>query len=275
MKEQEKKNSFKAKGEADTPGIPNAPEKPCSEERNAPGIPNVPEKPCSYEEEGDGSNGELLCEAKMKYVYSAYKRQGEYTLEDYYALPDDRRTELIDGYFYDMAAPYTTHQIAGFEISVQLANFIKSRKGLCRVLNAPVDVQLDCDDRTMVQPDVLVVCDRDKIKKRCVYGAPDFVIEILSDATARKDLTVKLWKYMSAGVREYWIVDLRQEKVIVYDRTEEDGMLKNKADENRAGNNWHISIYGMDQPVPVRIFGGECQIRFDEICEEVRPILEW
>ncbi|MCD8104434.1 MAG: Uma2 family endonuclease [Lachnospiraceae bacterium] len=74
----------------------------------------------------------------------------------------------------------------------------------------------------MLQPDVLVVCDKDKIRRRCVYGAPDFVIEILSDLTAYKDLFVKLWKYINAGVREYWIVDLQQEKVIVHDRTKDD-----------------------------------------------------
>ncbi len=84
------------------------------------------------------------------------------------------------------------------------------------------------------------------------------MIEILSDSTARKDMTVKLWKYLHAGVREYWIVDLQGEKVIVYDRT---------------GEECRTVLYGMDQPVPVQIFDGKCQIHFDEICEEVRTIL--
>ncbi len=222
---------------------------------------------------------DVLGEAALQYAIHSYERQGEYTLEDYYALPDEQRVELIDGVFYDMAAPYTTHQIAGFEICLQLGSYIKSQKGMCRAMYAPVDVQLDCDDKTMLQPDVLVVCDRDKIHKRCVYGAPDFVIEVLSDSTARKDRTVKLRKYLNAGVREYWLVDLEQEKVIVYDATDEIGagvneIGANSADRNRTDMSYRTFIYGMDQPVPVRIFGGKCHIYFDEICEAVRPILQ-
>ncbi|MCD8104603.1 MAG: Uma2 family endonuclease [Lachnospiraceae bacterium] len=214
----------------------------------------------TYEEKEDGSGRDLLGEAGAQYAYR-YHRQGEYTLEDYYALPDEQRVELIDGVLYDMAAPSSPHQIASAELFMQLASYIKSQKGSCRALYAPLDVQLDCDDRTMLQPDVLVVCDKDKIRKRCVYGAPDFVIEILSDSTARKDMSVKLGKYLNAGVREYWIVDLQQEKVIVHDRTKDDC------------DGCHTSLYGMDQPVPVQIFDGKCQIYFDEICEAVRPIL--
>lgn len=210
----------------------------------------------AYKTQKSNPDEDRLSEAKAEY---AYHRQGEYTLEDYYALPKDQRVELIDGFFYDMAAPYTTHQIAVSEIHAQLFVFIRSKNGLCLALDSPIDVQLDCDDSTMVQPDVLVLCDRDKLKKRCIYGAPDFVTEILSDATARKDLTIKLRKYMNAGVREYWIVDLRQEKVIVYKKTEE---------------GYNTSIYSMEQPVPVQIFAGECQIYFDRILEEVRPVLK-
>ena len=72
---------------------------------------------------------------------------------------------------------------------------------------APMDVQLDCDEKTMVEPDVLIVCDRDKIVNRCVYGAPDFIIEILSNSTKKKDSVIKLNKYLNAGVREYWMID--------------------------------------------------------------------
>jgi len=229
------------------------------ESKNVKSTPDEADKRAfTYEESRRPSGEDQLGEAGIQYAYRQ-REQGEYTLEDYYALPDERRVELIDGFFYDMAAPYTTHQIASFEICAQLSNFIKNQKGSCRAMAAPTDVQLDCDNRTMLQPDVLVVCDRDKIRERCVYGAPDFVIEILSDATARKDMTTKLWKYLDAGVREYWIVDLRQEKVIVHDHT---------------GESIRTSIYGMDQPVPVQIFEGKCRIRFEEICEEVRAIRE-
>lgn len=208
----------------------------------------------TYEQPEGMAGMDLVREAATQF---GYRHQGKYTLEDYYLLPEDQRTELIDGVFYDMSAPYTTHQIASAEIWRQLAEYIREKGGSCRAMIAPVDVQLDCDDRTMVEPDVLVLCDKEKLNKRCIYGAPDFVIEVLSDSTARKDMTVKLWKYLGAGVREYWIVDLQQEKVIVHDRI---------------GGDCRTSIYGMDQPVPVRIFEGKCLIRFEEICEEVRAV---
>ena len=82
----------------------------------------------------------------------------------------------------------------------------------------PVDVQLDCDNRTMLQPDVFVTCNKDKLKKRNVYGAPDFVVEILSPSTRRKDMTIKKEKYKKAGVREYWMVDIDNEKIQQYIR---------------------------------------------------------
>lgn len=186
------------------------------------------------------------------------KKQGEYTLEDYYALPDERRVELIDGVIYDMSAPTTIHQLIGLEIWGQLQKFIRKKKGTCIPFAAPVDVQLDCDDRTMVQPDVLVVCDRDKIIKRCVYGAPDFVVEVLSPSTKRKDGIIKLSKYISAGVREYWVVDPDKKQVVVYDFQKED----------------YPVIYGFGGEIPVGIFDGECQIDFAEIYEYMRFLYE-
>ena len=105
---------------------------------------------------------------------------------------------------------------------------------------APLDVQLDRDDRTMVQPDVLVVCDRSKVVRRCVYGAPDFVVEILSPSTWEKDMYVKLGKYESAGVREYWIVDPKKKRVLVYDFEHTD----------------FPALYTFTDQIPVGIFDG-------------------
>ena len=87
------------------------------------------------------------------------KKQGEYTISDYYAIPEDVRAELIDGVIYDMSAPTIIHQKISLEISVRLHAFISQKKGACMVFSAPVDVQLDCDEKTMVQPDVGIVCD--------------------------------------------------------------------------------------------------------------------
>ena len=179
------------------------------------------------------------------------KRQGEYTVEDYYALPDDVRVELIDGVIYDMATPTTTHQILSMEIGLQISQYIKDKKGKCVSLLAPLDVQLDCDDRSVVQPDLLVVCDRDKVHKRMIYGAPDLVVEVLAAATRRKDMSIKLAKYTEAGVREYWMVDPDKKKILVY-LLEGDDLP---------------TIYGFRDQVPVGVFGGELCVDFAQIEE--------
>mgnify|MGYP000438242551 FL=1 len=133
-------------------------------------------------------------------------------MEDYYALPEEQRVELIDGVIYDMSAPTSVHQLLGTEILLVLKDYIRKQHGRCVLIASPIDVQLDCDDKTMVQPDVIVVCDREKIQNRCIFGAPDFVAEVLSESTRKKDLVLKLNKYMTAGVREYWLVDPDRKK---------------------------------------------------------------
>ena len=186
------------------------------------------------------------------------KRQGDYTVEDYYLIPKERRVELIDGVIYDMASPTAIHQILSTELCNIIRSYISQQKGRCIVMAAPMDVQLDCDDKTMVQPDVMVVCDRDKITRKCIYGAPDLAVEILSDSTKKKDMYVKLGKYMDAGVREYWLVDPKGKKVIVYDF---------EAEVTPA-------IYGFSSKVPLGIFGGECEVDFAKIYEYISFLYE-
>ena len=165
----------------------------------------------------------MVCETSAAYNVSAVDGNSSdtenrlYTLEDYLRLPDDQRVELIDGVFYDMAAPTTIHQsIAGF-LHKKFLDFVMANKGPCFPFISPVDVQLDCDDKTVVQPDVLVVCDRTKYKNGRVFGAPDLVIEVLSPSTRRKDMQLKMYKYAGAGVREYWMVDPEKKLVVQYD----------------------------------------------------------
>lgn len=196
---------------------------------------------------GEGRNAGFR-EAQEAYM-PLEKRQGKYTREDLERLPDGQRAELIDGVIYDMSSPSPLHQLIGGQIFRAFSDYIERKKGFCVPVFAPLDVQLDCDDRTMVQPDVLIVCDREKFQKGIVLGAPDLVVEILSKATRRKDMTIKVSKYAAAGVREYWIVDPDKRKVIVYEFEDE----------------MNVSVYGSGCVVPVGIFGGDCGVDFGEI----------
>ncbi|MCD8022992.1 MAG: Uma2 family endonuclease [Lachnospiraceae bacterium] len=192
---------------------------------------------------------EPLCVAEAMAKYAATKRQGEYTVEDYLALPEEQRVELIDGVIYDMAAPTYIHQAAAYMICRFFEEYIRKQHGVCRAVVAPVDVQLDCDDRTIVQPDVMIVCDRSKFRKGRIYGAPDLIVEVLSPSTSKKDRTLKLSKYKNAGVREYWLVDTEKKKVLVY----------------HLENGDSFAIYGFSDAVPVGIYGGDCKVDFKEV----------
>ena len=195
-----------------------------------------------------------------------YPRQGSYTLADYYALPDEQRVELIDGVFYDMSAPSSPHQLVGGEVYRQISNFLRDKKGTCVPFMAPVDVQLDKDEKTMLQPDVLVVCDRTKITRRCVVGAPDFVMEVLSPSTMKKDIIIKLMKYWNAGVREYWMVDMEDETVTKM-------LFSPPGAEDGRREPFH-RVYNFDEPVPVGIFQDQLSINFREVQEAYHFIIE-
>lgn len=150
------------------------------------------------------------------------KKQGEFTVNDYLALPDDRRVELIDGIIYDMEAPGTWHQSLIGAVHNQFYNFLLEHEEMdCEILLSPVDVQLDEDDRTMVQPDLVGLCykgpeDSRHIDHRRIFGAPDFVAEILSPSSSSRDCILKLYKYQAAGCGEYWIIDPQRERITVY-----------------------------------------------------------
>ena len=177
------------------------------------------------------------------------KKQGEFTVEDYYALPDDYRCELIDGVIYDMGAPKLIHQYFIGQIYRRLDEYIEKKQGKCMAGISPIDVRLDRDNRTMVQPDVLVLCKREQLLEWGIEGAPDLVIEVLSKSTAKKDRIIKLRKYREAGVREYWMIDTYAQRVVVYQFGEQE--------ESR--------IYGFETEVPVGIFDGECRIDVGQI----------
>ncbi len=133
----------------------------------------------------------------------AKKEQGQrFTWQDYLTWPEDERWEVIDGEAYNMSpSPTERHQRIIVNIVVQLKEKLKDSP--CRVYAAPLDVYLD--EHNFVQPDVFVVCDKNKIKDR-IYGAPDLIVEVLSIFTAIKDRRLKKDLYERFGVREYVIV---------------------------------------------------------------------
>lgn len=187
------------------------------------------------------------------------KKQGEYTIEDRNALPEDHPSELIDGVIYTMASPALRHQSISGSIYRQLWNYVDAHGGNCTPFIAPTDVRLDRDERTMVVPDVFVICqpDDDRMDNdKYINGAPDLIIEVLSPSTRRKDMFTKLHKYEEAGVREYWIVDPKKEKVIVY----------------IFGEDSDVSLYGFDSEIPVGIYQGDCRIDFRRIMRDLKRL---
>lgn len=139
-----------------------------------------------------------------------------YTTADIYALPDGERAELIDGQIYDMAPPSRIHQKITGEIYAEIRNYIKRNDGKCEVYLAPFAVFLNEDDRTYVEPDISVICDSDKLNEKGCNGAPDWIIEVVSPSSQRMDYMTKLFKYRTAGVKEYWIVNPATETVQTY-----------------------------------------------------------
>ena len=151
----------------------------------------------------------------------APSKSESYTYSDYLHWPEDVRYELIDGVAYLMApAPVLAHQEVAGEIYFQLRQALEGQP--CRPFIAPVDVRLpragESDEwvDTVVQPDVLVVCDPGKLDRRGVRGAPDFVVEVLSPGTASHDHVHKRRVYERAGVAEYWLVHPGDRMLTVY-----------------------------------------------------------
>ncbi|MCM1264508.1 MAG: Uma2 family endonuclease [Butyrivibrio sp.] len=146
----------------------------------------------------------------------ALKKEEIYTIEDIYALPDGERAELIDGKIYYMAPPNTRHQRIVSDLHYQIADFIKQHNGGCEVFPAPFAVFLNKDDKNYVEPDISIICDKNKLDDKGCNGAPDWIIEIVSPSSRQIDYMSKLFKYRTAGVREYWIVDSERQMVTVY-----------------------------------------------------------
>lgn len=174
------------------------------------------------------------------------------TLEQYEALPEDTRAEVFDGQIYYMAGPSQEHQTISTELTTILNTYIKNSKGICKVFHAPFDVKLSDKPLTIVQPDLMIICDKDKLDGKRCNGAPDFIIEIVSPNNPADDYIRKLYYYKNAGVREYWIVDSRRKTVTV-----------NYFEENM------LNIqYSFDATIKVNIYN-DLYINFSDIAESL------
>ena len=147
----------------------------------------------------------------------ALAQEKVYTVNDIYALPEGERAELIDGQIYYMAPPSRKHQDITGELFGTIREYIKSNNGSCKPYVAPFAVFLNENDKNYVEPDICVICDTNKLNNKGCVGAPDWIIEIVSPSSRPMDYYKKLFKYRTAGVREYWIVDHERNLVTVYD----------------------------------------------------------
>jgi Uma2 family endonuclease len=142
----------------------------------------------------------------------------KYTYADLLEWDESVRAEIINGELFMMAPPLTRHQRILMKLSARLYAFLDNKP--CEVFPAPFGVRLfprdDLSDDTLVEPDITVVCDPDKIDERGCNGAPDLIVEILSPSNKRHDMLRKFNLYLDAGVREYWVVDPEQESIQVH-----------------------------------------------------------
>ena len=146
----------------------------------------------------------------------AYALDHKFTSEDYDSWDEDVRCELINGVVYNLAAPMEDHQSICVELCTQLHTYL--RKKTCRVFTAPYAVYLT--PNTVVEPDLVIVCDPSKRTRRGCQGAPDMVVEVVSPSSMRMDLRTKMDLYLKAGIREYWLVYPEPHIVQVYLLTE-------------------------------------------------------
>ena len=183
----------------------------------------------------------------------ALRNDDLYTYDDYRKWEDADRCELIDGEIYVMSpAPTWKHQGILFELSGQFRDFLKDKP--CKAFAAPFDVRLNAAarDNTVVQPDLVVICDRSKLVDTGCVGAPDMVIEIISPSTEKRDRVDKFDQYLQAGVREYWIVDPDSKTVTV-------NILDNKR--------YYSAAYAETDVVPVHVLEG-CVINLADVFAE-------
>lgn len=148
--------------------------------------------------------------------FMVLENKKRYTTADIEALPEGERAELIDGELFMMAAPTLTHQLLLGKLFRQIDAYIEKNKGNCTAVFAPFGVYIKNNIHDFVEPDIVVICDKEKLDDKGCHGAPDWVIEIVSPSSKKMDYERKRALYREAGVREYWIVDPKERIVTVY-----------------------------------------------------------
>ena len=190
-------------------------------------------------------SGFRLSEEVFDYYYGQPDKY--YTIEDYDDIPEGQYAELYEGRIIMFQSPSLQHQDIVLDIGMMLRDYVDMNGGQCRTYVAPIDCRLD--DKTVFIPDVAVVCDKNKTNNgKRIIGAPDFVVEVISESTKNKDYGFKVIEYKKHGVREYWVVDYNRKTIAIYD-FEHDG----------------FKLYGMKDQVPVAIFNGDLKIDFSKI----------
>lgn len=162
-----------------------------------------------------------------------------YTVEDLENLPDGNRCELIDGRKYSMATPTRKHQELVGEIYGAIWSYVHTNDSRCRPFVAPFSVYLNEDNRNYVQPDICMISDSSMLNEKGCVGVPDMIIEVVSPDSLKMDYVVKLLKYASSNVQEYWIVDYMKSRITVYDFRNQD-----------------MTEYSFGDCVPVKLFPG-------------------
>ena len=143
----------------------------------------------------------------------------EYTYDDLLKIEDENRYEIIDGVLYQMYSPRTIHQVILTELITQLKYFFQNKK--CTPFIAPLDVRISGERdnkkvKDVVQPDLMVVCDKNKIDEKGICGAPDFIIEVMSPSNPAYDSIKKLNLYLKYKVKEYWLISPMDKKIYTY-----------------------------------------------------------
>lgn len=171
------------------------------------------------------------------------------SVSEYFSLETDRTVELIDGQLIYNDLPTMAHQKVVEGLGFAIKSFIKDNNGKCASYSCGINLQLDEEDNSILAPDIVVVCDQSKETDFGILGAPDWIIEVTSPSTRKKDYRQKLSKYMEHGVREYWVIDMQKEIVATY--INEMPVV--------------TGIYKFSDAIPVFIYDGKLTICIDDI----------